>query len=111
MKVSDPANKLSCGGETNSKKSSSSGWISLVPARKKCVKVSGYEPTNVYPSSICKLFYSCVSSPKQVPFPYDEFLKLYNWKDFDSVPCGLINCGNRYDGIILATVTTCSVYT
>jgi ubiquitin carboxyl-terminal hydrolase 36/42 len=50
-------------------------------------------------------------SPKQVPFPYDEFLKLYNWKDFDSVPCGLINCGNRYDGIILATVTTCSVYT
>ncbi|KAG0517802.1 hypothetical protein BDA96_09G120600 [Sorghum bicolor] len=31
-----------------------------------------------------------------VLFPYDEFLKLYNWKDFDFVPCGLImNCGNR----------------
>jgi hypothetical protein len=38
-------------------------------------------------------------SPKQVLFPYDEFLKLYNWKDFDFVPCGLMNCGNRYDGI------------
>jgi hypothetical protein len=37
--------------------------------------------------------------PKQVLFPYNEFLKLYNWNDFDFVPCGLMNCGNRYDGI------------
>ncbi|XP_066376358.1 LOW QUALITY PROTEIN: ubiquitin carboxyl-terminal hydrolase 19-like [Miscanthus floridulus] len=69
MKSLDPADKLSCGVEANSKKSSGFGRISLVPACKKISK-------------------------GQVLFPYDEFLKLYNWKDLDVVPCGLMNCGN-----------------
>lgn len=68
MKLLDPADKLSCGGEANSKKSSGFGHISLV-ARKKIGK-------------------------GHVLFPYDEFLKLYNWKDLEFLPCGLMNCGN-----------------
>lgn len=29
-------------------------------------------------------------------FPYDEFLKYFEYEDFDFSPRGLINCGNRY---------------
>ncbi|KAJ1260174.1 hypothetical protein BS78_10G212400 [Paspalum vaginatum] len=68
MKLLFPADKLSCGGEASCKKSSGFGHISLV-ARKKINK-------------------------GQVLFPYDEFLKLYNWKDLDVSPRGLVNCGN-----------------
>ncbi|KAF8658594.1 hypothetical protein HU200_059055 [Digitaria exilis] len=63
------ADKLSSGIEANSKKSSGFGRISLVPTTKKLKK-------------------------GQLLFPYDEFLKLYNWKEFDFLPCGLMNCGN-----------------
>ncbi|XP_047316349.1 ubiquitin carboxyl-terminal hydrolase 19-like [Impatiens glandulifera] len=35
-------------------------------------------------------------------FPYDQFVKLYNWKKFDLQPCGLINCGNScYANVVL----------
>jgi hypothetical protein len=63
MKPLDPATKVSCGAETNSKKTSSFGRISLVSARKKCGKVSGYalEHRYVHGLSICNLFHSCVS--------------------------------------------------
>lgn len=27
-------------------------------------------------------------------FPYESFVKLFNWDKFDLPPCGLINCGN-----------------
>jgi hypothetical protein len=45
----------------------------------------------------------------QVIFPYDEFLKLYDWSDrnYDaSSPCGLVNCGNRYLEIVLSLAPT-----
>lgn len=32
----------------------------------------------------------------QVLFPYDEFVKLYNWDKSIFPPCGLLNCGNRF---------------
>ncbi|CAN6163242.1 unnamed protein product [Urochloa humidicola] len=63
------ADKLSHGVDANSKKSSGFGRISLVSTSKKIKK-------------------------GQLLFPYDEFLKLYNWKEFDFKPCGLMNCGN-----------------
>lgn len=28
-------------------------------------------------------------------FPYELFVKLYNWNKLELRPCGLINCGNR----------------
>lgn len=70
MKLLDTVDKSPCGVEANSKKSSVFGRISLVPGPRKLNKVI---------------------------FPYDEFLKLYDWSDrnYDaSSPCGLVNCGN-----------------
>ncbi|TVU08388.1 hypothetical protein EJB05_41792 [Eragrostis curvula] len=81
MKLLDPADKLSRGGEVNSKKSSGFGRISLVSARKKFNKVL---------------------------FPYDEFLKLYNWKDFDFIPCGLMNCGNSCFANVVLQCLSCT---
>lgn len=43
----------------------------------------------------------------QVIFPYDEFLKLCNWRDLDYLPCGLLNCGNRYNRIVLYCTYVC----
>lgn len=113
MKSLDPADKLSCGGEANSKKSSGFGRISLVPA---CKKISKVYPFNPY-KSVCVLTFQvsatifvCVPHTQgQVLFPYDEFLKLYNWKDLDVVPCGLMNCGNRYS-IIILYIIICLLY-
>ncbi len=43
----------------------------------------------------------------QILFPYDYFVKLYNW-DMLRLPCGLINCGNRYFWIqFIATQMAC----
>ncbi|KAF7001215.1 hypothetical protein CFC21_105251 [Triticum aestivum] len=74
MKLLDPIDKLPCGVEANSKKSPVSGHrgISLVPGHRKLNKVI---------------------------YPYDDFLKLYNWNYNDSkygefLTCGLVNCGN-----------------
>jgi len=113
MKSLDPADKLSCGVEANSKKSSGFGRISLVPACKKISKVYSF---NLY-KSVCVLTFQvsatifvCVPHTQgQVLFPYDEFLKLYNWKDLDVVPCGLMNCGNRYS-IIILYIIICLLY-
>lgn len=32
----------------------------------------------------------------QILFPYDEFVKLFDWDKPGFRPCGLLNCGNRY---------------
>ncbi|KAG5048334.1 hypothetical protein AAZX31_04G057000 [Glycine max] len=35
-----------------------------------------------------------IKQPKSVLFPYDEFVKLFNWDKPGFPPCGLLNCGN-----------------
>ncbi|GLT58289.1 hypothetical protein SLA2020_311930 [Shorea laevis] len=35
-----------------------------------------------------------IKKPRKVLFPYDEFLKLFNWEKPGFPPCGLLNCGN-----------------
>ncbi|XP_061368081.1 ubiquitin carboxyl-terminal hydrolase 18-like [Gastrolobium bilobum] len=35
-----------------------------------------------------------IKQPKDVLFPYDEFVKLFNWDKPGFPPCGLLNCGN-----------------
>ncbi|KAE9600677.1 putative ubiquitinyl hydrolase 1 [Lupinus albus] len=35
-----------------------------------------------------------IKQPKDVLFPYDEFVKFFNWDNPGSPPCGLVNCGN-----------------
>ncbi|KAI4316436.1 hypothetical protein L6164_024415 [Bauhinia variegata] len=47
--------------------------IALVPAR------SSFRP---------------VEQPKNGLFPYDEFVKFFNWEKTGFSPCGLLNCGN-----------------
>ncbi|KMS99391.1 hypothetical protein BVRB_2g045140 [Beta vulgaris subsp. vulgaris] len=38
----------------------------------------------------------------KVLFPYDEFVKLYNWEKSIFPPCGLLNCGNScYANVVL----------
>jgi ubiquitin carboxyl-terminal hydrolase 36/42 len=89
------ADKVSRGVEANSKKSSR---ISLVPTCKKikrvCVILINLEICMHHVSAT--IIMSMHHSQGQLLFSYDEFLKLYNWKDFDYIPCGLMNCGNRY---------------
>ena len=104
------ADKLSFGLEANSKKSSGFGRISLVPTRKKLKKVIGYTlwPRNMYASAT----FSCVAHLQgQVLFSYDEFLNLYDRKDFDFIPCGLMNCGNRYGGVTFFSAPICLLHT
>ncbi|XP_054819269.1 ubiquitin carboxyl-terminal hydrolase 18-like [Prosopis cineraria] len=35
-----------------------------------------------------------IKHPKSVLFPYDEFVKFFNWDKPGFPPCGLLNCGN-----------------
>ncbi|RDX84001.1 Ubiquitin carboxyl-terminal hydrolase 19, partial [Mucuna pruriens] len=35
-----------------------------------------------------------IKQPKDVLFPYDEFVKFFNWDKPGFSPCGLLNCGN-----------------
>lgn len=35
-----------------------------------------------------------IKQPKDILFPYDEFVKLFNWDKPGFPPCGLLNCGN-----------------
>uniref|UniRef100_A0A1J3J600 Ubiquitin carboxyl-terminal hydrolase 19 n=1 Tax=Noccaea caerulescens TaxID=107243 RepID=A0A1J3J600_NOCCA len=32
--------------------------------------------------------------PREVVFPYDEFVDYFNWDNQELAPCGLMNCGN-----------------
>ncbi|KAG2390143.1 hypothetical protein LR48_Vigan07g247400 [Vigna angularis] len=38
--------------------------------------------------------YRPIKQPKDVLFPYDEFVKYFNWNKLGFPPCGLLNCGN-----------------
>lgn len=39
---------------------------------------------------------------KQVLFPYEDFINLFNWEDEGYSPCGLLNCGNScYANVVL----------
>ncbi|EXB74929.1 Ubiquitin carboxyl-terminal hydrolase 19 [Morus notabilis] len=57
-----------CGGKTFS-------GVALVPAP------GIFKPINI-------------KQPKDILFPYDEFVKLFNWDKPGFPPCGLLNCGN-----------------
>ncbi|KAM0968015.1 hypothetical protein ACFX13_016748 [Malus domestica] len=35
-----------------------------------------------------------IKKPKEILFPYDEFVELFNWDKPGFPPCGLLNCGN-----------------
>ncbi|XP_044472071.1 ubiquitin carboxyl-terminal hydrolase 18-like [Mangifera indica] len=71
--------KASCGGGKNI------NGIALVPAQ-----------------GTCKVF----KKPRKVLFPYDEFVKLFNWNKPGFPPCGLLNCGNScFANVVLQCLT------
>ncbi|CAN1341652.1 Ubiquitin carboxyl-terminal hydrolase 19 [Linum perenne] len=44
--------------------------------------------------------------PGKVLFPYEEFVKLYNWDKPGFPPCGLLNCGNScFANVVLQCLT------
>ncbi|KAL5785874.1 hypothetical protein ACOSQ2_008266 [Xanthoceras sorbifolium] len=49
-----------------------------------------------------------IKKPRKVLFPYDEFVKLFNWDKPGFPPCGLLNCGNS---CFANVVLQCLAYT
>ncbi|KAJ4707719.1 Ubiquitin carboxyl-terminal hydrolase [Melia azedarach] len=49
-----------------------------------------------------------IKRPREVLFPYDEFVKLFNWDKPGFPPCGLLNCGNS---CFANVVLQCLAYT
>ncbi|EEF46819.1 ubiquitin carboxyl-terminal hydrolase 18 [Ricinus communis] len=47
-----------------------------------------------------------IKKPTEVLFPYDKFIKLYNWNKGAFPPCGLLNCGNScFANVVLQCLT------
>lgn len=47
-----------------------------------------------------------IKKPREILFPYDEFLKLFNWDKPGFAPCGLLNCGNScFANVVLQCLT------
>ncbi|KAE8701580.1 Ubiquitin carboxyl-terminal hydrolase 19 [Hibiscus syriacus] len=64
----------------------------------KC-KVNSTQTARSKPFSGVALVPSCGTSkiskkPREVLFPYNEFVELFNWEKLGFPPCGLLNCGN-----------------
>ncbi|KAI3961500.1 hypothetical protein MKX01_001236 [Papaver californicum] len=45
---------------------------------------------------------------KKVLFPYEEFVKLFNWDKQGSPPCGLLNCGNSCFANVVLQCLSCT---
>ncbi|CAL9063189.1 unnamed protein product [Musa banksii] len=69
------------------RKSSGFGSISLVPARGTC---------------------NILQEPKKILFPYNEFVKLFNWDNPGFPPCGLVNCGNSCFANVVLQCLACT---
>ncbi|KAE8665235.1 Ubiquitin carboxyl-terminal hydrolase 18 [Hibiscus syriacus] len=64
----------------------------------KC-KVNSTQTTSTKPSSGVALVpvsgtSKIIKKPRKALFPYDEFVKIFNWEKPGFPPCGLLNCGN-----------------
>ncbi|KAJ8634685.1 hypothetical protein MRB53_008952 [Persea americana] len=49
-----------------------------------------------------------LQQPKKVLFPYDEFVKLFNWDTSGFPPCGLLNCGNSCFANVVLQCLACT---
>ncbi|XP_040998468.1 ubiquitin carboxyl-terminal hydrolase 18-like [Juglans microcarpa x Juglans regia] len=47
-----------------------------------------------------------IKQPEKILFPYDEFLRFFNWEKPGFPPCGLLNCGNScFANVVLQCLT------
>ncbi|PSS20979.1 Ubiquitin carboxyl-terminal hydrolase [Actinidia chinensis var. chinensis] len=51
---------------------------------------------------------SFIKQPKEILFPYEDFVELFNWNKPGFPPCGLLNCGNS---CFANVVLQCLAYT
>ncbi|KAG9456018.1 hypothetical protein H6P81_000526 [Aristolochia fimbriata] len=49
-----------------------------------------------------------LKQPVKVLFPYDEFVKLFNWDNPGFPPCGLLNCGNSCFANVVLQCLACT---
>ncbi|XP_068652589.1 ubiquitin carboxyl-terminal hydrolase 18-like [Aristolochia californica] len=49
-----------------------------------------------------------LKQPLKVLFPYDEFVKLFNWDNPGFPPCGLLNCGNSCFANVVLQCLACT---
>ncbi|XP_074564362.1 uncharacterized protein LOC141820902 [Curcuma longa] len=78
---------LSGNGSCRRRKPSGLTSISLVPARGT---------------------YNILQKPKTILFPYDEFVRLFNWENPGFPPCGLLNCGNSCFANVVLQCLACT---
>ncbi|ONK70513.1 uncharacterized protein A4U43_C05F34480 [Asparagus officinalis] len=52
--------------------------------------------------------YKILHEPKKILFPYDEFIKLFNWDKPGFPPCGLLNCGNSCFANVVLQCLACT---
>ncbi|XP_042391460.1 ubiquitin carboxyl-terminal hydrolase 18-like [Zingiber officinale] len=91
LKLSESEDKadivLSGNGSCRRRKSSGLSSISLVPARGT---------------------YNILQKPKKILFPYNEFVRLFNWENPGFPPCGLLNCGNSCFANVVLQCLACT---
>ncbi|KAL0915510.1 hypothetical protein M5K25_015935 [Dendrobium thyrsiflorum] len=49
-----------------------------------------------------------LKEPKKILFPYDEFVKLFDWDKPGFPPCGLLNCGNSCFANVVLQCLACT---
>lgn len=49
-----------------------------------------------------------LKEPKKILFPYNEFVKLFDWDKPGFPPCGLLNCGNSCFANVVLQCLTCT---
>lgn len=68
-------------------------------------KSSGFGPICLVPT---RGKFNVLQEPKRILFPYDEFVKLFNWDYQGLTPCGLLNCGNSCFANVVLQCLTCT---
>lgn len=68
-------------------------------------KSSGVSSISLVPSrGTCKV----LQASRKILFPYDEFVKLFDWEKPGFPPCGLLNCGNSCFANVVLQCLACT---
>ncbi|KFK29759.1 hypothetical protein AALP_AA7G175300 [Arabis alpina] len=74
------------------------GVTTLTPSGNNGIRFRDSPSRNRYASKIALVpdrgYNKSSLKPRDVLFPYEEFVNYFNWDNLDLAPCGLMNCGN-----------------